>query len=335
MSGEIWLSSFQAAIETAYGAGATSHTATRKLYFESSSAFMQAVQSREHHFATGRRDNVLAITNGPQQPAGRVSLPLSPSECMELFNITIGAPVTTTPATATNTRLHTYKPGSSLPESGEFQWNDGARPWQMLGVYGNTLGIQGGANGDVMVSCDLFAKSMTQTALVGTPTDRVPDFYEGWESKIYLDTIGGTPGTTNLAGTLINFNVQFSNQLGRKYTSDNVNAMNKATIGELQCTVDLVFEASPAIALTEYNHWMADDVAGRLVRLEFGQNDIIEAALKSFVTVDIPGKWQAFDLGQTDAGTRVYGLKYGYMYDSVLGAGFQLRAQSLRAAAWV
>jgi hypothetical protein len=332
MAGEIWLSSFQAAKETTYGTAVT--TATRKLYFASDSAFRQEIQSREHHFATGRRDNVMAITNGPQMPTGRVSMPLSPSECMELFNITIGAPTTTTPGGGTTTRLHTYKPGSSLPESATLQWDDGARPWRMDGTYGNTLGIQGSANGDNMLTCELFAKAMTQTALVGTPTDRVPDFYEGWEAKVYLDAIGGTPGSTNIASWLINWNVQFSNQLGRKFTADNVNAMNKATIGELQVTADLVVEASIATSLTEFNHWLTDDVAGRLVRLEFGNNDVLEGALKSFVTIDIPGKWSAFDLGQTDAGTRVYGLRYGYLYDSTLGAGFQARLQNARTVAW-
>jgi hypothetical protein len=331
--GHLWRSTFQAAKETTYGTAVA--TATRKLYYASDSVFRQEIQSRDHHFAVGRRDNVLEITNGPQMPSGRISLPLDSAECMEVFNIAIGAPTTTTPATGTTTRLHTYKPGSSAPESGTFQWDDGANPWRMTGVYANTLGIQGSANGDNMLTSDLFAKGMTQTALAGTPTDRTPTFFQGWESKIYLETIGGTPGTTNIASTLINWNVQFNNQLGRKFTADNVNAMNKATIGELTCTAELVFEASQAISLTEYNHWFNNDVAGRLVRLEFGNNTILEAALTSFVTVDIPGKWAAFDLGQSGDGTRCYGLRLNYKYDSVLAAGFQLRAQNARAAAWV
>lgn len=331
--GHLWRSTWQAAVEVTYGTAVA--TATRKLYYASDSAFRQEIESRDHHFAVGRRDNNLEVTNGPQMPSGRVSLPLDSHECMELFNIAIGTPTTTTPATATNTRLHTYKPGSSAPESGTFQWDDGARPWRMTGVYANSFSIQGSANGENMMSAELFAKGMTQTALAGTPTDRTPSFYEGWESKIYLDAIGATAGTTNIANTLINWNITFNNQLGRKFTADNVNSMNKATIGELQCTAEFVFEASEAISLTEYNHWFNDDVSGRLIRLEFGNNDVIEAALKTFVTIDLPGKYTSFDLGQSDAGTRCYGIRYSYKYDSTNAYGIQARLQNLRTAAWV
>jgi len=331
--GHLWRSVWQAAKETTYGTAVA--TATRKLYYASDSSFKQSVDSTSHHFAVGRRDNVLEITNGAQMPAGTVSLPLDSAECMELFNIAIGAPTTTTPGGGTTTRLHTYKPGSTAPESGTFQWDDGASAWQMSGVYANTLQIEGSAGGDNMLSAELFAKAMTQTALAGTPTDRTPNFYQGWEAKMYLETIGGTPGSTNIASTLVNWSVTFNNNLGRKFTADNVNAMNKATLGEIDVTADLVFEAASATALAEYNHWFTDDTAGRLVRLEFGNNDILEGALKTFVKVDLPGKWTAVDISGSDAGTRTYNLTLGYKYDSVLAAGFQLLAQNARAAAWV
>lgn len=333
--GHLWRGLFQAAKETVYGVAIP--TATRKLYFASDSVFQQNIASVDHHMATGRRDNNLEITNGPQEPTGTVSLPIDSAECMELFNLAIGAPVTTTPGGGTTSRLHTYKPGSSVPESCTMQWDDAANPWRMTGVYVNTFSIAGSANGDNILSAELFAKGMTQLALAPAASvllDRNPNFYMGWESKIYLENLGGTPGTTNVPNTLINWTVNFSNQLDRKYTADNTNSMNKATIGELMVSAELLFEASEAISLTEYNHWFNDDVSGRLVRLEFGNNDILEAALKSFLTIDIPGKWQSFDLGQNDAGTRTYALTLGYKYDSVLAAGFQARLQNNRTVAW-
>lgn len=40
------------------------------------------------------------------------------------------------------------------------------------------------------------------------------------------------------------------------------------------------------------------------------------------VMLDIPGAWQTVDLGQTDAGTRVYKFGMTYVYDPTLGYGF-------------
>jgi hypothetical protein len=331
--GHLWRGLFQAAKETTYGTAVA--TATRKLYFASDSLFAQNIESTAHHAAVGRRDNVIERTNGPQQPGGSVSLPLDSAECMELFNLAIGAPVTTTPGGGTTSRLHTYKPGNALPESATMQWDDGANAWRMTGTYVNSFEITGSASGDNMMSAELFAQGMTQQALAGVTTDRTPNFYLGWEAKLYLDNLGATAGTTAIPNTMINWTVTFNNQLDRKYTADNVNSMNKATIGELEVTAELLFEASQAASIAEYNHWLTDDVAGRLVRLEFGNNDVLEAALKSFITLDIPGKWTGIDLGQNDAGTRTYALSLGYKYDSVLAAGFQARLQNQRTAAWV
>jgi hypothetical protein len=53
-----------------------------------------------------------------------------------------------------------------------------------------------------------------------------------------------------------------------------------------------------------------------------------------FVTVDIPGAWEAVDLGQTDENTRAYELSMQYVYDPTNAFGVQVRAQNERAAAY-
>jgi hypothetical protein len=89
-------------------------------------------------------------------------------------------------------------------------------------------------------------------------------------------------------------------------------------------SADLFGKAISAAALT-----------GRLLRLEFGQNVTIASTYKKFVTVDLPGYWQAFDLGGEDEGTRAYSLQLQYAYDPTNAYGIQVRAQNARAVAWV
>jgi hypothetical protein len=55
---------------------------------------------------------------------------------------------------------------------------------------------------------------------------------------------------------------------------------------------------------------------------------------KKFVTVDLPGAWNAVDLGQVDEQTRVYELGLQYVYDPTNAFGLQIRAQNARTAAW-
>jgi hypothetical protein len=71
-----------------------------------------------------------------------------------------------------------------------------------------------------------------------------------------------------------------------------------------------------------------------LVRVEFGQNEVISGADKKFVTVDIPGAWEAVDLGGTDEGTRAYEMSLQYIYDTTNLFGLQIRAQNARTTAY-
>jgi hypothetical protein len=161
----------------------------------------------------------------------------------------------------------------------------------------------------------------------------VPDFIEGWETKLYVDAFGGVPGSTNLAGTLINWDITLSNGLARKYFAGNTLDAGGLSVGEVAIDATLTFEAAPAATKTEYDNW--DAVTKRLLRLEFGQNEVISTVYKKFVTLDLPGAWSAVDLTGEDEGTRTYQFKLQAIYDSVNAFSFQVRAQNARAAAWV
>lgn len=329
MSGELWRSTFQIGKETTPN---TTVAATRKMYFDlDGSSLKRDRAARPHKFATASRDNVRAFTLGPTEISGTLKMPLSASEIVEFLLMAIKGAVTPTTPGGTTPRLWTFVPGTAL-DPVTLEWDDGAIAWEAGGCYGNKLKFSGNAKDENMVELEVFGMSLAQASLTGALTDRVPDFIEGWESKLYIDSFGGTPGSTQITGTLINWEVEIDNQLGRKYFAANTLAAGAIPIGELMVKAKLTFEAAAAQAATEFSNW--DGATKRLVRLDFGNNEVIETTYKKFVTIDIPGAWEAFDLGGSGEGTRTYELGLQYVYDPTNAFGLQIRAQNARTAAY-
>lgn len=329
MAGELWRSTFQFGKETTPN---TRVAATRKMYFNTDGSRLSRSRTpRPHKFATASRDNVRAFTLGSTEVGGTLKMPLSASEIIELLLMTIKGGVTPTIPGGTSPRLWTFTPGTTL-DALTIEWDDGARAWEAGGCYGNKLKISGDVKNETMVEVEVFGMSLVSTTLTGSLTERVPDFIEGWETKLWVDAFGGTPGTTQVTGTLINWEVEIDNMMGRKYFAANTQDVGALTVGELGVKAKLMFEASASAAATEFSNW--DGATERLVRLDFGNNEQIEGAFNKFVTVDIPGAWDAFDLGGSDEGTRTYELGLQYIYDTTNAFGLQIRAQNARTAAY-
>lgn len=333
MAGELWRSIFQIGKEVTPG---TPVAATRKVYWDiANSRLTRERGARPHRFATATRDNVRAFTLGPVTAGGSIQFPLSADELVEIFLVGIKGGVTPTqpnPASDPNAYKWTFTPGNTL-DSMTVEWNDGAISWQQAGVRADQIRIAGNVREQQTVTVTLFGTDLVQNALTGALTDRTPTFIEGWESKLYVDAFGATPGTTNVAQTLINWDVNIQNGLARKYFADNLNKAEAVTIGELAVEATLTFEASAAQSLTEFGNW--DSATKRVIRLEFGNNQVITGGtLKKTVTVDIPGAWDLFDLGQTDENTRAYQLRMQYVYDPTNAFGLQIVCQNDRATAF-
>jgi hypothetical protein len=327
MAGELWLSYFQIGKETTAG---TTVAATRRMYYGvEGSSFTREREARAHRFATGSRDNVRAFTLGPQVVTGTVQQALSASEIIELLLMTIKGAVT--PTGAGTAKLWTFTPGTAL-DAATIEWYDGARGWDIGGCHGNSLQFTGSANGPNEVTAEIYGLNMAIATPTSSLTERVPDFIEGWETKLYVDSFAGTAGSTAISGTLVNWDISIENGLGRKYFANNTTAQGATTLGELTVNASLTFEASSATSATEFANW--DAATKRLVRVEFGQNEVISGSDKKFVTIDIPGAWSAVNLAATDEGTRTYELSLQYVYDTTNAYGLQIRAQNARTAAY-
>lgn len=293
----------------------------------------RALGSRVHRFTTGTRDNVRAVTTGAETAGGSAAQPVSGAENLELLELFFGAGVVTTPTGGTTTRLHTYKPLLAGPPAATLQYQDGANLRQLVGTHANMLTFAGSVDGENLLTADLFGRQLVALgALTGAPTERTPTFHEGWETKLYIDNLAATPGTTAVDGVLINWSIALNGNLGRKYTAANTKAASAVTLGEVDVTATLVFEASAATAGTEYANW--DAATGRMLSIRFGGNRILEGALAEQVQIDLPGFWTAVDLGGSAEGTRTYSFSLQGSYDTVLASMVQVRAQCARLAAF-
>jgi len=329
MAGELWRQSWQFGKEVTYG---TYVPATRVMY-GTEVGLTRARDPRPYAVMTGTRDNVRGFTQGPVQAGGMMNYPVSADEMIELLLIGLKGGVTpTTPAMATNTRLWTFTPGTSL-DSASIEWNDGARDWRGSGMHCDQMTIQGAVNQGNTVSCTLFGSDVVLGAGTGALTQRTPTYLDGWQTRFFIDAFAGTPGTTEKTGTLLNWNISIQNGLARKYTAGNTLAASGITIAPLTITAQLTFEASHATSAAEYANW--DATTKRIVSLQFqDETSFIETTFRRFVQIDLPGNWSTVDLGQTADNTRVYAFAFQYVYDPTNAFGVQVRCQNTRTSAF-
>lgn len=332
MAGEIWRSTAQVGLQPT----STPVPATRKVYWTEPALTVERAAT-PFRPATGTRDNVRGVTFGPLAPAGSLSLPLSAEECLEVLLMAVRGGVTpTTPSGAVNGRLWTFTPGPL--DQATIEWDDGTRVHQGAGYRVNSLTIAGAVDQDTTFQADLFGAGLIVGTLTPALTDRTPTFIQGWQTRLFVDTLlTGTPGATLVSDLLTNWSVTLNNNLDRAYVAANTQQANRTTEGTLDVTASFTFDAAYASALAELNAW--DNNTGRIIRLEFQDETRFlgtggDATLRPFITIDIPGFYTTKNLGASGAGTRRYEMGYQATYQATMGAMLKIRVQNARSAAW-
>jgi len=243
-----------------------------------------------------------------------------------------GAPPATN-QTGTGANIWTFIPSTTI-DSQTWEWRDGYNDWQESGVYIDTLKLtwSAAANGDTMLDVTLFGKDRVNNALTSSLATRSPIWVEGWETSVFLDTLGSAPGTTRY-GTAISGDVTISRGLGRKYFANNSQATGSVPLGVFGCTGTMVLEGDSS-SLVEYADW--DASVARMLRLRFGSNGAAlgASALRRTVFFDVPCFWTAWDLSGADAGTKVAKATFQYSYDPTNGFSFRAIAVNNRTTAY-
>lgn len=331
MAGELWRERVLIGKETVEGVAVA---ATRIVYVNEVS-FEKSRESMPQSFATGTRDRVRARTQGSTEAGGSIQLPASADELMEWLEITFGAPSTTTPSGgATLTRQHRYRMANTIPTA-TLERNDGARIMRLLGARGSQMTIEGDVTGDNLFTFDLFAtdRDDAQDALTTGLTDRVPSVLQGWQTNVYLDDLGDTPGTTQVNDLLHSWSVTLNNNPEREYVARNSQAAFGVNLGEPEISASLNVRAASAAIAGELVKWAANTPV--MLRLEFlGPVDGIETGFRRSVWVDLPGYYASPDFNSDNAQARAYEFPLDYVYDPTLGSSIDVTLRNARLASF-
>lgn len=326
--GALWRERLQIGKEVTSGTG----VAATRVAYASGISLTRPRDQREHRISRGTRDNVIARTQGPVTAGGALTIGVHAGEmlewCMACFDGTV---TPTTPAGATLARRWKFAPGLS-PASMTIERQDGANVHRGLGMRVNQMTVAGNVREGNSVAMELFGTDRDDafTTLTGSLTERVILPYEGWQTNLYVDSLGGTPGTTQKIA-MINWSVVVNNGMSRKYVARNSLAARRSIMGQLGVTANLLLEGMEADTVAELA--LANANTPRLVRLEFLGPDI-EATFPEAVWIDLPGYWATPDTNQADEGTRAYGFPFNYVFDPTLGAGINVTLQTARTTAF-
>lgn len=326
MAGEQWKRLYQIGKEVTPG---TPVAATRKLYGTGALTRDRAIHMVE--VQTGNRamnvgGKVRAVVAG-----GQMVQPLSADEIVEPLLMSVQGGVTPTTVDTTG-KQWLFKATGATIDTATLEFYDGERNWQQTGVNVDTLSIAGSVEADNTVTATFFGREMVVNAQTPALTDRQIDIIEGWESQLFIDALGATPGTTNIPGTMISWKIDFSNNLGRKYFADNTTATGAVILGKLGLKAEIVMEADAA-ALTEYTN--RETAVQRLVRFQFGNNILVgSTTAKKKVAIDMPCLAGAIDLTGVTNGTATYKFNFEYMNDATNGFPLQVTVVNSRATAY-
>lgn len=328
--GELWAGKVQIGKEVAAG---TEVAATRILYAVDP-AFTYERESRLKRFATGTVDNARAHRLGRKAIGGRLTIPMSPDEILELLEIGVeDTSAISTPGGGTNSRDHEYVAGGSALASATLEIDDGADEHTVLGVRANSLRFTFDAKGEANVEAELFGLDRNANALTAALTERIPHFSEGWETQIAIGAHNGdVGGYANVDDWLIRGSITLNNNLGRKAFANNSNAFDAVVRQQLDVTAELLLEAANGQSQSEFSNYDGNTL--RAMRITIGNNDVIEGALKKTVWLDFQGAFSAYDFGQTDEGTRAYRLTAVGVYAPTRAYTFRVTCRTDRTAAF-
>lgn len=336
MAGETWRGFTGVALSDQDNPG-TPVAATRRTYYVDPVPPRAPRETRRHRFSVRTRERVRAVTVGPYTAEYTLEQPMGAGESLEIFLAGIQGDITpTTPGGGTNTRdwAFTAADPDTTPEYQSHEVHDGAQGWLLGGCQANTIQIVGNANGTNMIRATYLCTSMAPGSMTEGLDERTPEFHEGWETAFYLDDFGQAPGVTESFSNLISWDITFNNNLARKYTAANRLAALGLRMGEFEVSARLVLEAVDDVTLDQYTNAVTPALV--VARLVFGDNTIIEAALKSSITMDLAGAWSVDDLGGNDANTRTYGMTLGNIYEPTeLSSSMNLVVRTDRTAAYV
>lgn len=146
----------------------------------------------------------------------------------------------------------------------------------------------------------------------------------GPNTKVYVDTSGGTVGTTQLTGVVVSGNIRLRTGMTPRHTLDGQNSPYRiARSGRRSTEAKLVIEFAAA---TEYTAWAAG--TERLVRIQATGPSLGTGTYQA--TINLYGPWEALEIGD-DGNVKTLELTLAGRYNS--GAAAEVTATLVNSIA--
>lgn len=220
----------------------------------------------------------------------------------------------------------TFTPGNTLA-SATLEWDASGEEYEMNGCMCDSFALSGDANGDdVQLEMSGPGKQRSTTTMTSL-SDHATNVVQGWELKLYIDALGGTPGTTELATTLIRWNIEVQNGLARKRRGDNTRYIAGLARGRRMLTGSILAEMNSS-TLTEITNQEA--VTERLIRLELG-NNVDAGGGNYYMYIDVPCVLRTHTI-EDDAEITVVSFDFTSLYDTTNAFAYRFTVQNARSS---
>lgn len=210
---------------------------------------------------------------------------------------------------------------SPAVESRTIEWSDGQQEYEAPGCICSQFEISANNAEDSMVqfSSTWLGKDWSQSTITGALSDRAVNYLPGLGTKLYVNDIGGTIGSTELTATLVSWTYTFGMVTLKRRQSG---AITPAGVSYLvpTCTLNMRIEHDTAGA-TELAKYLAN--TGRLIRLKNELGAAISGGGNHTLQLDFAGDVvEDIALADTEDGDTVIDVSMAARYDTGAFASF-------------
>jgi hypothetical protein len=190
------------------------------------------------------------------------------------------------PTTAVNTLQYFTIEGGDNNQYQEMEYSF-VRGFTLSGVAGESW----------MLGADWVGRQASNASVTGSAVPAVEEILFS-KTKLYIDAVGGTIGSTQVSDTLLDANITVNTGWIPVWTAEGnlYFSFSKMTAPEITMNVTMEYNTS---AVAEVANWVAE--TPRLIRLEVEGSALATAATgtatysNKVVEIDMAGKWEKFE----------------------------------------
>ncbi len=216
--------------------------------------------------------------------------------------------------------VYTFTPTAATDDlkSMTLEFNDDGNPYETGQVMVTQATLRMDADNDSepgwMLDLELMGRDWATTTFTAALTDRTTEVIMARGTKIYIDDAGGTMGTTQKLGSLINASITFNTGIHYKAFAEDATsyAANKVGRGAYRVDAQFTFEFDSDVEFAKYRNTTPQE---RLIRLESTGTQIhaTPSPGSKKMQLDLYGYWNSWSRSDREGNlTAQFGLSTFY-----------------------